>query len=283
MKRHANALPHACQATNSLPSIPAAATGRQAMYHGLHGCGCSLLVMVVLAQHLGLLLGTEPLQRQGGWLFGQQAVLLDAKHSVNQGEKGGQVGRELAVPEGHSCFQVPRAALGPAFALQPQVALHPEGMHQQQQSAAYLAHCPHLAGLAWPAAAAAAAAAVVVAAGQTSSWAFSALTAAMSSDGPSMPVATAAARGVGSSEAMAPAVPAVGVAASGESAPRTAAVAHAEELHHKRASSRMGDAMRFHMLTGSQSCAAEWQDRGAGFTNGSPSGTSTGPTAKAAA
>ncbi len=38
--------------------------GRQAMYHGLHGCGCSLLVMVVLAQHLGLLLGTEPLERQ---------------------------------------------------------------------------------------------------------------------------------------------------------------------------------------------------------------------------
>ena len=38
--------------------------GRQAMYHGLHGCGCSLLVMVVLAHHLGLLLGTQPLQRQ---------------------------------------------------------------------------------------------------------------------------------------------------------------------------------------------------------------------------
>jgi len=66
------------QATNSgysQPSIPAAATranaqkgvvkaGRQPMYHGLHGCGCSLLVMVVLAQHLGLLLGTQPLQRQ---------------------------------------------------------------------------------------------------------------------------------------------------------------------------------------------------------------------------
>jgi len=49
-------------------------------------------------------------------------------------------------------------------------------------------------------------------------WAFLAFTATMSSDGRSMPVASPAARGAGSSEATAPAVSAGGAAATGEPA-----------------------------------------------------------------
>lgn len=87
------------QAANSgytYPSIPSSSNrskgterscegrqaGRQALYHGLHGCGCSLLVVVVLAQHLGLLLGTQPLQgqvrRRLSQLPSQQHVLRQA-------------------------------------------------------------------------------------------------------------------------------------------------------------------------------------------------------------